>query len=45
MWRPARLRVRRSDLRLLAGYGLVGVAGVQLLYFVAVIGKSVGFVH
>lgn len=34
--RPKALRVRRSDLRLLAGYGLVGVAGVQLLYFAAV---------
>ncbi|OLF10780.1 EamA family transporter [Actinophytocola xanthii] len=34
--RPSLLRVRRTDLRLLAGYGLVGVAAVQLLYFAAV---------
>jgi drug/metabolite transporter (DMT)-like permease len=32
---PRKLRVRRSQLPLLAGYGLLGVAGVQLLYFVA----------
>jgi drug/metabolite transporter (DMT)-like permease len=36
VWRPALLRVRRSDWRLLVGYGLVGVAGVQMLYFAAV---------
>jgi drug/metabolite transporter (DMT)-like permease len=36
VWRPALLRVRRSDWRLLVGYGLVGVAGVQLLYFAGV---------
>jgi drug/metabolite transporter (DMT)-like permease len=36
VWRPALLRVRRSDWRLLAGYGLVGVAAVQMLYFAAV---------
>lgn len=34
--RPALLRVRRADVKLLAGYGLVGVAAVQLLYFAAV---------
>jgi drug/metabolite transporter (DMT)-like permease len=34
--RPALLRIRRQDWRLLAAYGLVGVAGVQLLYFAAV---------
>ncbi|MFC4856297.1 EamA family transporter [Actinophytocola glycyrrhizae] len=34
--RPRLLRVRRSDLPLLVGYGLVGVAAVQLLYFAAV---------
>lgn len=34
--RPALLRVRRADLPLLAGYGLIGVAAVQLLYFAAV---------
>ena len=32
---PRKLRVRRGQLPLLAGYGLLGVAGVQLLYFVA----------
>ncbi|MEU5262640.1 EamA family transporter [Amycolatopsis sp. NPDC021455] len=32
---PRKLRVRRAQLPLLAGYGLLGVAGVQLLYFVA----------
>jgi drug/metabolite transporter (DMT)-like permease len=36
VWRPALLRVRASDWRLLVGYGLVGVAGVQMLYFAAV---------
>ncbi|HEY7592467.1 MAG TPA: EamA family transporter [Actinophytocola sp.] len=36
VWRPALLRVRRSDWKLLAGYGLVGVAAVQMLYFAAV---------
>ncbi len=34
--RPALLRVRRQDWRLLVAYGLIGVAGVQLLYFAAV---------
>ncbi len=34
--RPKLLRVRRSDLPLLLGYGLVGVALVQFLYFAAV---------
>jgi drug/metabolite transporter (DMT)-like permease len=34
--RPGLLRLRRADLPLLAGYGLVGVAAVQLLYFAAV---------
>lgn len=33
---PAVLRIRRADWRLLLAYGLVGVAGVQLLYFAAV---------
>jgi drug/metabolite transporter (DMT)-like permease len=33
---PALLRVRREDWRVLLAYGLVGVAGVQLLYFAAV---------
>jgi len=40
--RPRLLRVRRSDLRLLVGYGLVGVAGVQLLYFAAVARIPIG---
>lgn len=34
--RPGLLRVGRQDLPLLLGYGLVGVAAVQLLYFAAV---------
>ncbi|HEX2130769.1 MAG TPA: EamA family transporter [Actinophytocola sp.] len=42
MTRPALLRVRRADLRLLAAYGLVGVAGVQLLYFAAVARIPIG---
>lgn len=33
--RPSLLRVRREQWRLLIAYGLLGVAGVQLLYFVA----------
>lgn len=36
VWRPELLRVRREDWKLLAGYGLVGVAAVQMLYFAAV---------
>ncbi|WP_086684232.1 EamA family transporter [Amycolatopsis pretoriensis] len=32
---PRKLRVRRAELPVLGGYGLLGVAGVQLLYFVA----------
>lgn len=40
--RPGLLRVRRGDLRLLAGYGLVGVAGVQLLFFAAVARVPIG---
>jgi drug/metabolite transporter (DMT)-like permease len=32
---PRKLRVRREQLPVLGGYGLLGVAGVQLLYFVA----------
>ncbi|MGH3876632.1 MAG: EamA family transporter [Actinophytocola sp.] len=42
LWRPALLRVRRSDWRLLVGYGLVGVAGVQLFYFGAVARIPIG---
>lgn len=35
VYRPSLLRVRPGEWRLLTGYGLLGVAGVQLLYFVA----------
>ena len=34
--RPSLLKVRRADLPVLAGYGFIGVAVVQLLYFAAV---------
>jgi drug/metabolite transporter (DMT)-like permease len=34
--RPKALRLRKADLPLLVGYGLMGVAAVQLLYFAAV---------
>jgi drug/metabolite transporter (DMT)-like permease len=34
--RPRALRLRKADLPILAGYGLIGVAAVQLLYFAAV---------
>lgn len=40
--RPGLLRVRRADLPLLLGYGLVGVAAVQLLYFAAVSRLPIG---
>jgi drug/metabolite transporter (DMT)-like permease len=40
--RPSLLRVRQGEWRLLAGYGLLGVAGVQLLYFVAAARMPVG---
>lgn len=36
VFRPRALRFRRSDLPLLVGYGLLGVAGVQLLFLIAV---------
>ncbi|MEV5300825.1 EamA family transporter [Amycolatopsis methanolica] len=35
MVKPSLLRVRRAEWPLLLGYGLLGVAGVQLCYFVA----------
>ncbi|GAB3587088.1 EamA family transporter [Amycolatopsis endophytica] len=35
LFRPSLLRVRRTEWPLLVGYGLLGVAGVQLCYFVA----------
>lgn len=40
--RPRALRFRRADLWLLLGYGLVGVAGVQLFFFLAVARIPVG---
>ncbi|WP_280438214.1 EamA family transporter [Nocardia carnea] len=42
VWRPRALRFGRGDLWLLLGYGLLGVAGVQLLFFVAVARVPVG---
>jgi len=35
IFRPRLLRVGRADVPVLAGYGLLGVAGVQLLYFLS----------
>ncbi|MGQ0841125.1 EamA family transporter [Actinokineospora sp.] len=40
--KPAVLRVRRDQWRLLVAYGLVGVAAVQVLFFVAVSRLPVG---
>ncbi|MFI5715459.1 EamA family transporter [Nocardia sp. NPDC051750] len=40
--RPRALRFGRGDIWLLLGYGLLGVAGVQLLFFVAVARVPVG---
>ncbi|WP_234995785.1 EamA family transporter [Streptoalloteichus hindustanus] len=40
--RPRALRFRRADLGLLLGYGLLGVAGVQLFFFLAVARVPVG---
>jgi len=40
--RPALLRVRQVDRRLVVGYGLFGVAAVQLLYFATVARIPVG---
>ncbi len=40
--KPAVLRVRREQWRLLLAYGLIGVAAVQLLFFVAVSRLPVG---
>ncbi|MCP2236700.1 EamA family transporter [Prauserella halophila] len=40
--RPQALRFRRAELGLLFGYGLLGVAGVQLLFFVAISRVPVG---
>ena len=35
LFAPAKLRVRRAGLPVLTGYGLLGVAGAPLMYFVA----------
>jgi drug/metabolite transporter (DMT)-like permease len=40
--RPGAVRFGRADLWLLPGYGLLGVGGVQLLFFVAVARIPVG---
>jgi drug/metabolite transporter (DMT)-like permease len=40
--RPRALRFGRADVRLLLGYGLLGVAGVQLCFFLAVSRVPVG---
>ncbi|MCP2259277.1 Threonine/homoserine efflux transporter RhtA [Streptoalloteichus tenebrarius] len=40
--RPRALRFRRGDLWLLLGYGLLGVAGVQMFFFLAVARVPVG---
>ncbi|WP_436976079.1 EamA family transporter [Nocardia xishanensis] len=42
MLRPRALRFGRGDLGLLLGYGLLGVAGVQLCFFLAVARVPVG---
>lgn len=42
LFRPRALRVRRRELPTLVAYGLVGVAAVQLLYFVAVARLPIG---
>jgi drug/metabolite transporter (DMT)-like permease len=42
LFRPKALRVRRRELPTLVAYGLVGVAAVQLLYFVAVSRLPIG---
>jgi drug/metabolite transporter (DMT)-like permease len=42
IFRPAALRMRRKDLPVLVAYGVVGVAVVQLLYFVTVSRLPVG---
>jgi drug/metabolite transporter (DMT)-like permease len=40
--RPAALRIGRSDWRVVVAYGLIGVAGVQLVYFAAVARIPIG---
>lgn len=42
IFRPALLRVRRGEWRLLIAYGLLGVGGVQLAYFIAASRVPVG---
>ncbi|WP_243659056.1 EamA family transporter [Tamaricihabitans halophyticus] len=39
---PSALRIRRTQWRLVAGYGLLGVSGIQLCYFFAVSRLPVG---
>lgn len=42
IFRPRALRIRRRELPVLIAYGLVGVAAVQLLYFLAVSRLPIG---
>jgi len=42
IFRPRALRIRRRELPVLVAYGLVGVAAVQLLYFLAVSRLPIG---
>jgi drug/metabolite transporter (DMT)-like permease len=42
VWRPHALRFRRTDWWLLLGYGVLGVAGVQFFFFLAVARLPVG---
>lgn len=42
IFRPSLLRVRAADWRVLLGFGLFGVAGVQAMYFIAVSRLPVG---
>lgn len=42
LFRPAMLRVRKGEWRLLIAYGLLGVGGVQLAYFIAASRVPVG---
>jgi drug/metabolite transporter (DMT)-like permease len=40
--KPALLKVRRSDLRTLVGFGVIGIAGAQTMYFAGVSRLPVG---
>jgi drug/metabolite transporter (DMT)-like permease len=42
IFRPGALRIRRRELPVLVAYGLIGVAAVQLLYFLAVSRLPIG---